>query len=541
MNKSMRFNDHIMLALRNVRRQKLRNVLAISTIVIGATSITLMLALVTGAKGFYFDQFKNTGKLEQIIVTPQTGLTFEQSQKVNNCTGCTKLTPDITKTISGYKDVTGVSPTANVSLFESITLNGKKQVMGVAQSYQPNGVIQHTFVAGSDFGEDDAGGKIIIGRAYADEWGYRGKYQELIGKQIDLTTNSSYTGEGATLPDPLVQFKKCQSGSCSASDITDQLKPTTLKATIVGVEADEETSVFVPLKWANSLLQTRHYEVTTPEQAAYTKAYSAWNARRKTGPEPVPNFTLVTTDPLKEDGYSTLVVRVNNTKDVDAVASRIQTLGIGAVGVKDYINGQLQVFDVISLILGAMGGVALVVAAIGIINIMVMAILERTKEIGVLRALGAKRSTISRLFTLEASLLGFIGGVVGIAFGYGLIQLANLFINAQLAANGVVGRNIVSLPVWLGLSVVVVTTVVGMLAGLYPARRAARLDPVEALRSSLSYALHRLLNTKINQTIVQRFWHYSFSYYALTWYECPVAARSRPSGFLHLGRWRSRQ
>ena len=484
MNKTMRFNDYIMLTLRNVRRQKLRNVLAISTVVIGATSITLMLALVTGAKGFYFDQFKTTGKLQQIIVTPQTGLTFEQSQQVNNCDGCAKLTTATTKTISGYKDVTGVSPTANVSLFESIALNGKKQVMGVAQSYEPNGVIQHTFVAGKDFSPDDGSGKIIIGQAYADEWGYRGRYQDLVGKQIDLTTNTSYTGDGAALPDPLVQFKKCQTGTCSADDITSQLKPTTLKATIVGVQADESTSVFVPLKWASGLLQTRHYEVTAANQDIYTKAYSNWNAHRKTGPEPVPTFTLVTTKPLEEDGYSTLVVKVNNTKNVDAVAQHIQTLGIGAVGVKDYINNQLQVFDVISLILGAMGGVALIVAAIGIINIMIMAILERTREIGVLRALGAKRSTISRLFTLEASLLGFIGGVIGIVVGYGLIQLANVFINMQLAANGVAGRNIVGLSVWLCLGVIVVTTVVGMVAGLYPALRAAKLDPVEALRSS---------------------------------------------------------
>lgn len=484
MNKSIRFTDHVMLTLRNVRRQKLRNLLAISTIVIGATSITLMLALVTGAKGFYFDQFKNTGKLQQIIVTPQTGLTFEQTQKINNCDGCAKLTNATTKTISGYKDVTGVSPTANVSLFESVALSGKKQVMGVAQSYEPNGVIQHTFVAGKDFSPTDGSGKIIIGQAYADEWGYRGHYQDLIGKEIDLTTNSSYTGDGAVLPDPLVQFKKCQSGTCSASDITSQLKPTNLKATIVGVQADDNTSVFVPLKWASGLLQTRHYEVTAANQEAYTKAYSTWNARRKAGPEPVPTFTLVTTNPLEEDGYSTLVVKVNDPKNVDAVAQHIQTLGIGAIGAKDYINSQLQVFDVISLILGAMGGVALIVAAIGIINIMIMAILERTREIGVLRALGAKRSTISRLFTLEASLLGFIGGIIGIIAGYGLIQLANLFINAQLSVNGIAGRNIVGLSVWLGLGVVLVTTIVGMMAGLYPARRAAKLDPVEALRSS---------------------------------------------------------
>jgi ABC-type antimicrobial peptide transport system permease subunit len=133
------------------------------------------------------------------------------------------------------------------------------------------------------------------------------------------------------------------------------------------------------------------------------------------------------------------------------------------------------------LVLGGIGGIALAVAAIGVVNTMIMAILERTREIGVMRAVGAKRGTVSRLFTIEASLLGFWGGVLGVAVGYGLASLANVFINKQLASNGLQARNIITLPPWLIITVIIITTVIGMLAGLYPARRAAKLDPVEAL------------------------------------------------------------
>ena len=147
-----------------------------------------------------------------------------------------------------------------------------------------------------------------------------------------------------------------------------------------------------------------------------------------------------------------------------------------------YTKQELQIFNIIGLILGAVGGIALIVSAIGIVNTMVMSILERTREIGVMRAVGARQSTISFLFTLEASLLGFFGGVIGILISYGLTFLGNPLINQQLKGNNIGSRNILAMPLWLILSVIIGTTIIGMIAGLYPAKRAAKLDPVEALR-----------------------------------------------------------
>lgn len=146
------------------------------------------------------------------------------------------------------------------------------------------------------------------------------------------------------------------------------------------------------------------------------------------------------------------------------------------------IASQLTIFNIVGMVLGAIGGIALIVAAIGVVNTMIMAILERTREIGVMRAVGSKRSTVRRLFTTEASMLGFMGGVIGVAFGFGLTRIANVVVNKQLASNAVTARDIIGTPPWLIFTMISIAMLIGLLAGLGPAARAARLDPVDALR-----------------------------------------------------------
>ena len=99
-----------------------------------------------------------------------------------------------------------------------------------------------------------------------------------------------------------------------------------------------------------------------------------------------------------------------------------------------------------------------------------------------MRAIGATKKTVRRLFTVEAGVLGFMGGVFGVALSFGVATGLNQVLNKQLEDNGVAARNVVSVPIGLALIVIAVTTAIGMLAGRLPARRAANLDPVEALR-----------------------------------------------------------
>ena len=131
--------------------------------------------------------------------------------------------------------------------------------------------------------------------------------------------------------------------------------------------------------------------------------------------------------------------------------------------------------------LGCIALVALLVAGAGVSNTILMAVSERTREIGVMRALGARRSTIRRLFTFEAAALGFFGGLFGVLIGYGFVLGAKPVISNAVKSGPISGANF-SVPIWLVVLVLGVTTSLGLLSGLIPARRAARLDPVEALR-----------------------------------------------------------
>jgi ABC-type antimicrobial peptide transport system permease subunit len=477
----MRRADYVLLAFGNLTRQRLRTLLAVSTVAIGAASITLMLSLVFGVRSFYLDQFKTSGKLQQVVVNKQVGLDFAEAQRASTCESCTDLTDSMAKTIQSYSHVVGLSKTADVGVFESTTLDNLKQRVKSVHSYEPNGVVNHTLLAGQDFRSSDSTGKIMVGQQFADGWGYKGHYQDLVGKTITLTTIAAYNGEGANLPDPVEQFKKCLAG-CQPGDLNSLLKPATLKATVVAVQSDESSSLVVPLQWAQKLLENQRYEITAASQAAYSKAFTAWNSKGKVGAQPLPDFTLATDSQIKKNGYTAFIVKTDSESHVDGVAQKIQELGVGAVGARAYIQNQLDAFDVISLILGVMGAISLIVAAIGIINIMVMAVLERTREIGVIRALGARRSTISRLFTVEAAMIGVIGGFFGLLSSYVLIQFANLFINYQLSNSGLPARNIIGMPIWLLFTVMFICTITGVLAGLYPAKRAALLSPVDALR-----------------------------------------------------------
>ena len=136
----------------------------------------------------------------------------------------------------------------------------------------------------------------------------------------------------------------------------------------------------------------------------------------------------------------------------------------------------------IQAVLGGIGAVSLFVAAIGIANTMMMSIYERTKEIGVMKVLGCDMRAIRNMFLLESGFIGFMGGVSGVVFSYGVSLAMNRFLSIGQTMTGMEG-DISRIPLWLVFTAVGFAILVGMAAGFFPALRAMKLSPLAAIRN----------------------------------------------------------
>jgi putative ABC transport system permease protein len=184
----------------------------------------------------------------------------------------------------------------------------------------------------------------------------------------------------------------------------------------------------------------------------------------------------------EHDGYEMVYVRVKEIGQTESVRDTLESMGLNVISISDQLKEIRKGFLIVDSILGAVGTIALVVAALGIVNTMVMSILERTREIGVMKAIGGSEQEIRTIFFVEAATIGVIGAIFGLILGWLVTRVANLVVNSRLMPAGEAPINLFYFPIWLILGAVGFSIVVSLIAGLYPASRAARVDPVTALR-----------------------------------------------------------
>jgi putative ABC transport system permease protein len=180
--------------------------------------------------------------------------------------------------------------------------------------------------------------------------------------------------------------------------------------------------------------------------------------------------------------YSSLTVKVDDPAQVEAVEDNIKARGFGAFSLLDASKNLTLIFRVFDTLFGSFGGLALVVASLGIVNTLVMAILERRREIGILKALGASDGDVKKLFFTEAGCMGLLGGVFGVMLGWAIGRGINFGANVYLHRQNLPSIELTAVPVWMVAFAIAISIGVSLAAGLYPASRAAKLNPVEALR-----------------------------------------------------------
>jgi putative ABC transport system permease protein len=188
-----------------------------------------------------------------------------------------------------------------------------------------------------------------------------------------------------------------------------------------------------------------------------------------------------------KDGYQQLVVSVESVDKVLDISDQITQMGYQAYTPQSYVQGINSFFLILQVIFGGVGAIALLVAAIGIANTMAMAILERTREIGLMKAIGATNRDVLSIFLGEAAGIGFLGGLGGVLLGWSAGQVINVLALSYLAGQsaqqgGPPPSTAVYTPLWLPIFALVFSTIIGLASGLYPALRAATMIPVTALK-----------------------------------------------------------
>lgn len=446
----MNSSDLIAMGLRNLFRRKTRTILTVLGVVIGTASIVVMLSLGIAMNENFEKQLQNMGSLNNIDVTSNR---YAYEEK-----------PDPNKKTSILDD-------KNLAIIEEIPHVAK--VMPIMQkSFQltTGKYMLYANINGIDFSKlKDFGYTVEQGSVEK----VSGRYPLLFGfSSKDNFYNPKSRGNSGP-----VQVDVFKSRLTILPDSYDPTKmPKGVKVTAAGIlkQSNDEKD------W-NIYMDIKELVKLSAEMKRLTKSQGTPG-----GAPPTPSGAGA----QKEvDKYTTFKVKVDEIGNVQAVQKAIKDLGFQAWSLSDILESMKKTSAGLRAILGGIGAVSLFVAALGITNTMVMSIYERTREIGVMKVLGAELKDIKRLFLFEAGMIGFFGGVFGVVFSYlvsfGLNSAGINILGGDMGMPSPDGAKAAMsvIPVWLSASALGFATVVGLVSGYYPALRAMKLSALEAIRN----------------------------------------------------------
>jgi putative ABC transport system permease protein len=457
----MKGYDLLDLAVRNLRQSKLRNGLTTVGISVGVASLVAMLSLGVGLQQLATRRLAGSGMFDTVFVTSKQDFRDfdrDEEKKDQHPENAPVLDEPARVKMAQLKYVTEVEP--EIRVMGEIVCNGQSHfgfVTGLPMSARENEAFDN--MQGEFFSSSDAN-QVILLKDFAKEL-EPGNPSALIGHEVTLRYGEhqqlAADSDGAGRP----QLSGEASGSDSTSDnygFSVVRKTQSLK--VVGI-VDEEPyggmrtvsrgRIFLPVDLTEKL-----------NMAQFTDMRSSLRGGGK--------------------NYMTLTVRVKDPAKVAQVQDAIKQMGFRTFSILDATKSLRRFFTVLDLFLGIFGSLALAVATLAIINTLVMAVLERRREIGVMKAIGASDSDVKRLFFAEAGAMGFFGGLLGIGLGFAIGKAINVGTGIYLRNHQLPAEPVWILPTWLIGAAIAFSILVSLLAGLYPASRAARLDPVQTLK-----------------------------------------------------------
>lgn len=476
----MSFYDLMTMSLGNLWRRKLRTVLTVLGVLIGTTSIVAMLSLAFGMKQMIMDEYASMGSVTQIMISGGGGGDMDSSSSQTDTS--TMLTETNMQMFQDMEHVKNVLPQLSFDgNMQSGRYSGYGNLIGVDQSILDSQELEKGDIpqkGSTGTLQVIAGNQILTGFGYVQGDEYVDYYSTGELPNIDLMTQirvlQVYNEQAETDVD-----MQTDNGDSTGDDSSDGGNTDSTGDDAVAQPVEDNSMLNFRIKVAGILAggvdEYNTYSNSLLVNIDDLKSYLTKNFGKGNIPgQPKPNGK-----PMNEWVYSTLVVDVDDASNVDSVMKNIQDMGFTASSNKDLLDSAQKNLQIVELVLGGIGMVAFLVAAIGIANTMMMSTYERTKEIGVMKVLGCDMRDIQKLFLAEAGFIGLIGGIVGLGLTCGVSALINHF---AVSMGGMKG-NISVIPWWLALAAVAFSTLMGMVAGYFPARRAMKLSPLAAIHT----------------------------------------------------------
>ncbi len=442
----MRMSDLLRMGLRNLSRRKARTALTVLGVVIGTISIVVMVSIGIGMNVNYQKSVMELGSLNQIRVTKYADVMNENGEYVDSVQQ--DLNDTLVEQLRALPHVKVVTPlkSASISMY--------------AGKYQASSTLY-----GVDF--DSLGALELPEPSYGTIPTGENPGTLILGGYIPNTfyNPSSFRYE------PVVFDPEKMHLVYSVSDWEFEMEQ--------GYKEKKTKAQDVVILQQTSGYQDTDYSIYM-DMTSFMRAYQQMTKGMKKTDQKKAMAKL--------EKYDSIVLTADSVNHVEEVQDAIKEMGFQTSSLSSMMEPMQQTANMLQLVLGGIGAVAMLVSAISIANTMVMSIYERTKEIGVMKVLGCVVGDIRKLFLFEAGLIGLIGGVIGLAVSYLVSYLINRFGGPLFSAiMGTVGIGVESMkysviPIWLGLAAVAFAVLVGLVSGYYPANRATKISAIEAMR-----------------------------------------------------------
>ncbi|MDD3142032.1 MAG: ABC transporter permease [Lachnospiraceae bacterium] len=468
----MSWIDLLRMSSGNLRRRKLRTILTVLGVVIGISSIVVMISLGLGMQQSMYKTVETSGGLTNLkVVGGGGGYNSMQTSEGGENKSDTEEKQLTKAAIENMNQISNVKEASPMIYMNALIKKGAYIANVELYGMEHNALVNQ--------------------KMELEEWGTlptQGNLNLLLGNMIPQLFYNEKTGEGYWETGEMadIDFEKDQmflildQESYSASQqkgVGDT--ETETKGTSQTAKAVKKHAII-----ASGLLSGGSNVYNANSYAAFCDLDTLEKALKKefSGRVIPGQPTTKSGKALKYMVYSYASVQVDDIKNVEKVSSEIRNMGYEVQSNAEYLNSMKKQMAVVQAVLGGIGAISMLVAAIGIANTMMMSIYERTKEIGVIKVLGCSLKNIKQLFLLEAGFLGIIGGIVGNILGVIISVIVNI-VATNLASDMGLNGNISYIPIWLVLLSTAFAVIASMIAGYFPALRAMRLSPLAAIRN----------------------------------------------------------